>query len=212
MGIAKQADREFARGRRLLRTLHAEARRLERRKARGEAWLQAHPPKIRLDQESPERVAWRRMLSSCRNPRSKRYKDNGARAIRVDTRWNDFVPFLLDVGLRPARGFVLTRVNPNEHFTPNNTAWRTTSQQPLRKRPRNSKLTIFNGELRSIPSLAREFGLRYAVLFGRIIRRGQPVQEAIARARHREEACCRCALGKEHSNLADAEEKELTSD
>jgi hypothetical protein len=174
--------------RRYFRAVGKERRRLERLIARNEAFLENHPMQEPLDGASPERRAWASLIRKSRLSKRDRYSNQ---PVTVCESWKqDFLRFFFDVAPRPV-GYYLSRPDPAKPYSATNFCWITTSQIPLRKRPRNSKLTTINGELRSISGLAKQLDLDYPALHARLIRRRQPPEQAIE-ALQRRDFVCRC--------------------
>lgn len=78
---------------------------------------------------------WNSMQQRCHNPRNKSFKHYGGRGIEVCARWRaSFADFLADVGLRPARGMSLDRINNDGNYEPGNVRWATAVQQANNRR------------------------------------------------------------------------------
>jgi hypothetical protein len=84
---------------------------------------------------TPTYWAWSAMLQRCTNPNNPRYKNYGARGVKVCKRWLSFTAFLSDMGLRPngQRGarslYSLDRIDNNGDYKPSNCRWATVDQQ-----------------------------------------------------------------------------------
>jgi hypothetical protein len=72
--------------------------------------------------DTPIYGIWCAMLRRCRNPQVPAFRDYGGRGILVCDRWLRFENFYADMGDRPL-GLVLSRINTNEHYTPENCRW-----------------------------------------------------------------------------------------
>lgn len=71
----------------------------------------------------PTYRAWQEINTFCTNRESSRYRDFGARGIRVCPAWSkDFQAFLADLGERPA-GRILVLIDPRQDFAPGNCRW-----------------------------------------------------------------------------------------
>lgn len=77
---------------------------------------------------SPAYVTWSGMLSRCRNPKIKSYKDYGGLGVVVCERWHKFENFYADMGIRPD-GMSLDRINPFGNYELSNCKWSTRSEQ-----------------------------------------------------------------------------------
>src|ERR1700735_3799349 len=67
---------------------------------------------------SSEHVAWRDMKSRCLNPDHKDYPKYGARGIKVCDRWMSFDNFYADMGIKPAKGLSIDRIDNNGNYEP----------------------------------------------------------------------------------------------
>lgn len=86
-----------------------------------------------------EYVIWSSMLSRCKNPKVRCYKNYGERGISVCERWEKFENFLADMGGRPSKQFTLDRIDNERGYSPDNCRWATYSQQNKNRRPFSHK-------------------------------------------------------------------------
>lgn len=85
---------------------------------------------------SPEYFAWCGMKARCNSPTNKDYHNYGGRGIKVCQRWlANFENFLIDMGLRPADGLSLERMDVNGNYEPTNCVWATATEQIRNRRP-----------------------------------------------------------------------------
>jgi hypothetical protein len=78
---------------------------------------------------TPEHQVWLAIRNKCNNPKTHDYKYYGARGIRVCPRWDSFILFLEDVGVRPSPELTLDRIETNGHYEPGNVRWATRKVQ-----------------------------------------------------------------------------------
>lgn len=122
---------------------------------------------------------WAGMKDRCLNPNSRNFPDWGGRGIQVCQRWQEsFEAFLEDVGLRPEKGMSLDRINNAGNYEPGNVRWATWEQQQNNRRS-SSRLT-YNGETKTLPQWAREFGLKRDTLQHRIHDRKWDLEQALS--------------------------------
>ena len=82
---------------------------------------------------------WLTMRNRCENPNREKYKDYGARGIKVCEEWHDsevFCKWALDNGYK--EGLQIDRINNNGNYEPNNCRWVTPKENS-----RNRRNTVF---------------------------------------------------------------------
>lgn len=86
---------------------------------------------------SSEYATWAQMIQRCTNPNQYKYKEYGARGIKVCDRWiESFENFISDMGNKPLpkKLYSIDRINNNGDYEPNNCRWATSSQQNKNRR------------------------------------------------------------------------------
>lgn len=84
--------------------------------------------------QTPEYSCWQNMKARCNNPNHPSYKNYGERGIKVCKRWDMFVNFFEDMGIRP-NGLSIERIDNNSGYTISNCIWADRATQ--RKNQRN---------------------------------------------------------------------------
>lgn len=82
---------------------------------------------------TPTYHTWEGMKQRCLNPNATRYREYGAKGIKVCDRWLDFTLFLEDMGERPPDR-TLDRINPFGNYEPTNCRWATKKEQQNNQR------------------------------------------------------------------------------
>jgi hypothetical protein len=82
-----------------------------------------------------EYAIWSGMKQRCFNPRSKHFKDWGARGITVCDRWLSFPNFLSDMGFKPSPHHSIHRIDNDGNYEPSNCKWATAKEQCTNRRP-----------------------------------------------------------------------------
>ena len=73
--------------------------------------------------KTPTYRSWQEMHERCRDPKHKYYKNYGGRGVGIDDpRWNEYPPFLVDMGERPPGG-ELHRKNNDKGYSKENCMW-----------------------------------------------------------------------------------------
>lgn len=84
-----------------------------------------------------EYSTWYSMKRRCYEPNCHRYKNYGARGIKICDRWinpvDGFQNFLNDMGKRPGKGYSIERIDVNGDYTPDNCKWITVQEQKYNK-------------------------------------------------------------------------------
>jgi hypothetical protein len=74
-------------------------------------------------------VSYRAMKQRCYDKNHSNYPRYGKVGIIVCARWKEsFNNFLLDMGLKPTKGWCIDRINNNGNYEPNNCRWITHQQ------------------------------------------------------------------------------------
>ena len=128
---------------------------------------------------TPEYKAWSSMWSRCTNPRSPSYPRYGGRGILVTPEWEEFQPFLRDMGLRPSPEHSLDRRENDGNYEQSNCRWDTKKEQ-ANNRSSNRTVTAF-GVSRNLVEWAELSGIRADTIAYRIDRWGWPVEDAVTR-------------------------------
>jgi hypothetical protein len=128
---------------------------------------------------TPEFMAWGAMFQRCYNPKSKSYKDYGARGIKVCDRWTgSFENFLADMGKRPSAEHSLDRYPNNDgNYEPTNCRWATDTVQSNNRR--SSRTLTINGETKTYAEWERQTGLSPGMVFRRL-KAGWPAEAAVS--------------------------------
>ena len=121
-----------------------------------------------------EYTCWRNMRNRCCNPRSKDYRNYGARGICVE--WNSFAEFLADLGPCPP-GLTLDRLDNDGNYSAANCRWATKREQDNNRRT-NVRLTHC-GTTKTITQWARDCGISPEIISQRL-KSGRSVREALA--------------------------------
>ncbi len=120
---------------------------------------------------------WCSMKKRCLNPNKRSYRWYGAKGVSVCEEWMDFQPFY-DWAM--ANGYqddlTIERKDVKGNYEPTNCIFIPIRRQNDNKT--NSRYVSYNGETKTIGEWAREFGLSYAALVGRI-NRGWPIEKAL---------------------------------
>ena len=120
---------------------------------------------------TPTWRSWFGMVARCKYPNLPYWKNYGGRGIKVCKRWEKFVNFLADMGVRP-EGKTLDRKNNNGNYCRRNCRWATWEEQNNnrrlfdRKNEKHPLAKLTNSEVQQIRDAkgyftARELGVLY---------------------------------------------------
>lgn len=125
----------------------------------------------------PAWVTWNNMLSRCRNPKDKDWRNYGARGIDVCARWAEsFANFWEDMGASWTLGMTLDRVDNSGNYEKANCRWATVSEQSNNRRG-NVVIQTPNGRM-TVAQASREFGVK-AITIHKRIERGWPEDQLL---------------------------------
>lgn len=128
--------------------------------------------------ETPEWLAWWRMIHRCTNPKNPKYGSYGGRGITVCKRWrNSFAAFLKDIGPRPSTAHSLDRIDNDGDYRPSNCRWATRQQQAGNRR--SCHLITFRGKTLTIAEWSRRTSIHRTAITSRIFQRGWSVKKAL---------------------------------
>lgn len=108
---------------------------------------------------------WCSMKLRCTNKNEQNFKYYGGRGISFDSKWNEYLGFLDDMGECPS-GYTLERIDVNGNYNKENCKWIPKAQQAWNTR--NTKMVILNGETKPFPVWINELGLNYAKIYRRL--------------------------------------------
>lgn len=118
------------------------------------------------------------MLARCYNVKCKRYKDYGARGIKVCQQWkNDnktFFHWAIQNGYK--EGLTLDRIDNNRDYSPDNCSW--VSNKENCNHNRRTHFLTYKGKTQSMHDWAEELGINYSTLRNRINRSNMTIEEA----------------------------------
>jgi hypothetical protein len=77
---------------------------------------------------------WSSMRERCLNKNHSAYHLYGGRGISICIRWNEFINFFNDMGVKPSKSYSLDRINNNGNYEPGNCRWATWKEQAANKR------------------------------------------------------------------------------
>lgn len=129
---------------------------------------------------TPEYNTYVSMISRCKYPTNKQYKDYGGRGIKVDSRWlgdHGFEHFYEDMGKRPSTDHSIDRYpDKNGNYTKDNCRWATEEQQ--KRNTRRNKWHIFNGETILQKDLLAKIGIGIQQ-FNVLLKRGETTESIV---------------------------------
>jgi len=126
--------------------------------------------------KTPEHRIWVGIRSRCRDINCRDYKYYGGRGIKVCKRWDEFINFLKDMGIRPTANHSIDRINNDGDYCPENCRWATISEQ--RNNRRTNTRILFLGETKTLSQWAKEFKISRKTISYRI-KRNWSIAESI---------------------------------
>ena len=96
--------------------------------------------------------------------------------IKYAPEWEDFRNFYRDMGERP-EGMTLDRIDPKGNYCKENCRWADYETQSNNRR--DNKKFLFDGELLTIPQIARKVGISKWTLYSRVFHKKMSLEEAL---------------------------------
>jgi len=126
----------------------------------------------------PEYQTWISIKRRCYSENHIKYKNYGARGIKVCQEWKDsFESFLNDMGAKPTSKHSIDRIDVNGNYEPGNCRWATISEQANNKT--TTRLIEFEGVKYSMRNLAIKLNCKYTRLQTLYVRQGRSMNEII---------------------------------
>lgn len=126
-----------------------------------------------------EHNTWMKMRTRCHNPKSREYRNWGARGIYVCQRWRDsFIAFFEDMGPAPSPKHTIERVDNDGPYCKENCIWLPFELQA--RNTRRSRWITFQGKTQILEDWGRETGIKSITIAERL-RRGWSLEAALTR-------------------------------
>ncbi len=138
--------------------------RLERTKTHG---LTKHPLYLRH----------RHIVDRCTDPEHSAYPNYGGRGISICQRWLDVENFINDLQPIYQAGLELDRIDNDGNYEPGNVRFVTRAENCDNRR--TAHLLTYKGETKSINQWAKQYGLRYQLLWDRLMIRKWSAEKAL---------------------------------
>lgn len=110
---------------------------------------------------------WKSMRERCTTPSQNRYKNYGAKGIRVCKEWDDYTAFkewALSHGY--TNELSIDRIDVNGNYEPSNCRWATAKQQANNKT--NNRYITYNGETHTMTEWSDIVGIKAATIWARL--------------------------------------------
>lgn len=118
---------------------------------------------------TPEYWCWAKMIQRCTNPRVIGYAYWGGRGITVCERWRQsFAAFRDDMGMRPAPGYSIDRIDNNGNYEPANCRW--ASRLVQNRNTRWTKFYTWRDRTMTLTDWSKVIGISYSTLEMRLLR------------------------------------------
>lgn len=124
-------------------------------------------------------VIHRGIKRRCYDKRIKKYKDYGARGIKVCDEWlnslESFAKWSYENGYND--NLTIDRIDNNGNYEPNNCRW--VDQQTQQNNKRNNIFLEYNGEQKTIAQWSRDLNISYSKLYNRIIKKNMTIENIL---------------------------------
>lgn len=127
---------------------------------------------------------WSDTKNKCYDEEDKRYRKHGAKGVKMCEGWKNnyqtFKEWSLNNGFVCENKLILDRIDTEGDYEPSNCRWIDSTLQSKIKKPKI--LYEYNGEMKTIPQLAKEHGILKETLRNRI-KRGEPQENWFVKGR-----------------------------
>jgi len=130
-----------------------------------------YPERVSASDYRRAKSSWHNMIVRCTNPKTRSYRDYGARGITVCDEWSSFSKFFEDMGPPPA-GYQLDRLDNDGNYQKSNCRWATPRQQASNRR--TSKMINYSGERRCLGEWCHLFQVNYNRAYNRMQKSTDP--------------------------------------
>lgn len=138
-------------------------------------WVEGHP----------FHSIWRTMKARCYSPTNPKYKDYGARGIKICDRWlgdGGYTNFETDMGPRPTPKHSIERKSNDGNYEPGNCVWATPKAQQRNRR--GNRMVTISGVTKCMAEWVEISGLNFKTLQKRVDN-GWPEEELLIPADQR---------------------------
>lgn len=126
---------------------------------------------------SPEYSTWTNMKTRCNNSNNFKYKDYGARGIKVCPEWEQsFEAFYRDMGNKPGPEYSIDRIDNSKGYSKKNCRWATRKEQSNNQRTNN--LISFRTKIQTLSQWAIELKIPMKTLWARLYKQQWTVERA----------------------------------
>lgn len=116
-------------------------------------------------------ICWSDIKQRCYNLKNKRYKDYGARGIKMCDEWLDeengftnFYNWAIENGYKD--NLTIDRIDVNGNYEPSNCRWASNKIQSRNRR--NNKMIKYKNKVKCLADWCDELGLRYSIVSNRL--------------------------------------------
>jgi hypothetical protein len=110
--------------------------------------------------------SWAAARDRCYNPKNPKFKNYGARGIRLCDHWHDFENFYRDMGDRPSTKYSINRINNDGDYCKENCEWAESKKQSRNKT--TTRYLIINNEKIDIKTASELYGVAMSTIRYRI--------------------------------------------
>lgn len=98
--------------------------------------------------QSPEYSSWKCMKDRCERSSNAGYKNYGGKGVKICERWQTFINFLSDMGMKPTPKHTIDRIDNAKGYEPGNCRWATMKEQQRNRS--NNRMITFRGETKCL--------------------------------------------------------------
>jgi hypothetical protein len=126
-------------------------------------------------------MVWAAIKQRCNNPKCPKYKNYGARGIKMHPAWQEsyaeFAQYMKSLGKKPSEKHSIGRIDNDKGYVPGNIQWEPPKLQARKKQ--TSHFVFYQGKERTLQEVSEMSGVDHRRLQHRVVDQKMSIDEAV---------------------------------